>query len=47
MREQSWSTLTDITIINCFRKAGISRQIQQDSTKYTDDPFALLVEILD
>lgn len=47
MREQSWSTLTDITIINCFRKAGISRQSQQDSTEDTDDPFAQLAEILD
>ena len=39
--------LTDITIINCFRKAGISRQSQQDSTQDTDDPFAQLAEILD
>ena len=39
--------LTDITIINCFRKAGISRQSQEDSTQDTDDPFAQLAEILD
>ena len=39
--------LTDITTINCFRKAGISRQSQQDSTQDTDDPFAQLAEILD
>ena len=47
MLEQSWSTLPDITTINGFRKAGISRQNQQDSTQYNDDPFAQLAEILD
>ena len=47
MLEQLWSTLPDITIFNCFRKAGISRQSQQDSNKDTDDPFTQLTEILD
>ena len=47
MLEQLWSTLPDITIFNCFRKAGISRQSQQDSNKDTDDPFTQFAEILD
>ena len=47
MLEQSWSTLTDITIISCFGKVGISRQSQQDSTQDSDDPLAQLAEILD
>ena len=46
MLEQAWSTLPSITIINCFRKAGISRKSQQDSTQGTDDPFAQLAEIV-
>ena len=46
MLEQAWSTLPSITIINCFRKAGISRKSQQDSTQGIDDPFAELAEIV-
>ena len=47
MLEQSWSALPNITIVNCFRKVGISRQSLQDSIQDTDDPFAQLAEILD
>ena len=47
MLEQWWSTLPDITIASCFRKAGISRKSQQDWTQDTGDPFAQLAEILD
>ena len=58
MLEQSWSMLPDTTIINCFKKAGISKESQQNSinntievqTMYfydnTDDPFAQLAENL-
>ena len=28
MLKQSWCELPDITIINCFKKAGISKEIQ-------------------
>ena len=47
MLEQSWSTLPDTTVINCFKKAGISKESQQDSIQDTDDPFAQLSEMLD
>ena len=47
MPEQSWSTLPDISVVNCFRETGISRKSQQDSTQDTDGPFAQLAEILD
>ena len=47
MLEQSWSALPNITIVNCFRKVGISRQSLQDSIQDTNDPFAQLTEILD
>ena len=47
MLEQSWSALPDTTVINCFKKAGISKESQQDSIQDTDDPFAQLSEILD
>ena len=47
MLEQWWSTLPDITIVNCFRKVAISRKSQQNWTQDTDDPFTQLAEILD
>ena len=42
MLEQSWSMLPDTTIINCFKKAGISKESQQNSINNTDDPFATI-----
>ena len=47
MLEQSWCALPDTTVINCFKKAGISKESQQDSIQDTDDPFAQLSEMLD
>ena len=47
MLEQSWLALPDTTVINCFKKAGISKESQQDSIQNTDDPFAQLSEMLD
>ena len=46
MLDQSWFTLSDIKIMNCFRKVWISKQSQQDSIQDTDDTFAQLAEIL-
>lgn len=45
--DQSWSTLPDTTIVNCFKKAGISIQSQLSSIQETDDPFSQLTEVLD
>ena len=42
MLVQSWSTLPDTTIINCYKKAGISIQSQLSSTQDTDDPLPQL-----
>ena len=47
MLDQLWSALPDTTVINCFKKAGISKESQQDSIQDTDDPFAQLSEMLD
>ena len=47
MLEQPWFALPDTTVINCFKKAGISKESQQDSIQDTDDPFAQLSEMLD
>ena len=47
MLEQSWSALPETTVINCFRKAGISKENQQKSVQNTDDPFAQLSNISD
>ena len=47
MLEQSWSTLPDTSVINCFKKAGISKKSQQDSIQDNDDPFTQLSEMLD
>ena len=47
MLEQSWFALPDTTVINCFKKAGILKESQQDSIQDTDDPFAQLSEMLD
>ena len=47
MLEQSWFTLSDTTIINCFTKAGISIQSYLSSSQDTDDWFAQLTEKLD
>ena len=47
MLEHSWSALPDTTVINWFKKAGISKESEQDSNQDTDDPFAQLSEMLD
>ena len=37
MLDQLWSALPDTTVINCFKKAGISLESQQDSIQVTDE----------
>ena len=47
MLKQSWSALPDIPVVNCFKKAGISEESQQDSIQDTNDSFVQLPEMLD
>ena len=43
----SWEAVTKQTIINCFKKSGISSTGQQDAIADSDDPFKDLQESLD
>ena len=45
--EQSWSALPDRTVINSFKRVGISKDSQEHSIQDTDNSFAQLSEILD
>ena len=40
MLEDTWSELTVDTIVNCFKKAGLSQESQQRAINDEDDPFA-------
>ena len=42
----SWGVVTKETIINCFRKAGITPAVQQAAIADSDDPFKDLQESL-
>ena len=42
----SWEVVTKETIINCFRKAGITPAVQQAAIADSDDPFKDLQESL-
>ena len=42
----SWEVVTKETIINCFRKAGITPDVQQAAIADSDDPFKDLQESL-
>ena len=42
----SWEVVTKETIINCFRKAGITPAVQQAAITDSDDPFKDLQESL-
>ena len=42
----SWEVVTNETIINCFRKAGITPAVQQAAIADSDDPFKDLQESL-
>lgn len=39
-----WGRLSEETIPNCFRKAGIANQAQQSALNDDDDPFKILLE---
>ena len=42
----SWEVVSKETIINCFRKAGITPAVQQAAISDSDDPFKDLQETL-
>ena len=42
----SWEVVTKETIINCFKKAGITLAVQQAAIADSDDPFKDLQESL-
>ena len=44
---QAWNRVSKDTILNCFKKAGISREAQSDSVEEIDDPFKSLQSDLD
>ena len=44
MLVESWDDVSSTTVINCFKKAGISEETQTASIEDEDDPFKLLAE---
>lgn len=42
MLRKSWDDVSEQTIVNCFRKAGISPEHQNDAQDESDDPFSSL-----
>lgn len=42
MLRKSWDDVSEQTIVNCFRKAGISRELQESAVDESDDPFRSL-----
>ena len=47
MLDVAWGKLTKETVVNCFAKAGISKEKQVESLSEADDPFKDLQEQLD
>ena len=43
----AWECVTSVTVVNCFKKAGISSGTQEQSLNDDDDPFKLLAAQLD
>ena len=41
---EAWGRVSEETIRNCFRKAGIGNQAQQSALNDYDDPFKILLE---
>ena len=47
MLDVAWEKVTKETVVNCFAKAGISKEKQVESLSEADDPFKDLQEQLD
>ena len=47
MLDVAWGKVTKETVVNCFAKAGISKEKQVESLSEADDPFKDLQEQLD
>ena len=37
--QSSWSEVSETTVKNCFRKAGISEEVAEEAINEQDDPF--------
>ena len=47
MSDVAWGKVTTKTVVNCFEKAGISKEKQSEALLDADDPFKDLQEQLD
>lgn len=47
MLTAAWDKVSPITVQNCFKRAGVSKESQECSISDTDDPFKKLDEQLD
>ena len=47
MMKSAWENVSEATIVNCFRKSGISMTMQRDSIADSDDPFPSLLQAMD
>ena len=47
MLDVAWGKVTTKTVVNCFEKAGISKEKQSEALLDADDPFKDLQEQLD
>ena len=44
MLNKAWHDVTEQTILNCFRKSGISSEAQEGAMDDHDDPFKGMVD---
>ena len=47
MVKSAWTNVTTNTMVNCFRKAGISKSTQLEAEHDLDDPFSSLAASLE
>ena len=47
MLDVAWGKITSKTVVNCFEKAGISKEKQSEALLDADNPFKGLQEQLD
>ena len=40
----AWDGVSESTVVNCFKKAGICKESQENSINDDDDPFKVLAE---